>query len=106
MLPVASWVALPLFNVNGQLTPPWPTRPVAVQFSVEPDNVPEPEPVTLMLPPHVAANVTFALVVLSGITVYLRFPQPVGGVDAVTDDQVPAKTSMLTVGVGEVGEEE
>src|SRR5256885_8533419 len=105
MLPVASWAALPLLSANGQLTPPCPTSPVAVQFSVEPDNVPAPDPVTSMLPPHVAANVTFALVAVSGITVYLRLPHPVGGADAVTDDHVPANASMLTVGVGDVGEE-
>jgi hypothetical protein len=35
--------------------------------------------------------------------VYLRLPQPVGGVLAVTDCQVPAKASIDTVGAVGVG---
>ena len=59
-----------------------------------------------MLPPHVAANETVALEELAGVTVYWTFPQPVAGVEAVTDDQVPAKVSMPTAGDGDVGEED
>jgi 3-oxoacyl-[acyl-carrier protein] reductase len=60
-------------------------------------------PFTWMFPAHVPVNVTFALVVLTGATVYFTLPQPVGGVEAVADDHEPAKTSMLTAGLGEVG---
>src|SRR5919112_3391288 len=102
----ASCVALPLVRANGQFTPPWLTRPVAVQLSVDPESVPVPEPVTLMLPPQVPEKVTFAVDVLSGITVYFTLPHPVAGVDGVTDDHVPANTSMLTDGDGAVGDSE
>jgi hypothetical protein len=103
---VESCVAFPLVNVKGQFTPPWPTRPFALQSSVEPDKVPVPEPLTPMLPPHVAAKDTFAAVELTGVTVYFTLPQPVAGVDAVADDHVPANTSMLTLGAdGDVGVE-
>ena len=73
-------------------------------MSVEPDSVPVPEPVTLMLPPQVPEKVTFAVDVVNGITVYLTLPQPVAGVEGVTDDQLPANTSMLTDGEGDVGD--
>jgi len=56
-----------------------------------------------MLVAHVAVNETLALVVVVGVTVYFRLPQPVAGVDAVTDCQVPANASMETVGVPGVG---
>ena len=98
-----SLVALPFVNVNGQFTPPWLTSPCAVQLSAEPDNVPVPVPLTLIPPPHVAANVTFAAEALTGVTVYLTLPQPVGGVDAVADVHTPANASMPIVGVGDVG---
>jgi hypothetical protein len=98
-----SLVALPLVNVNGQFTPPWPTSPCAAQLSDEPDNVPVPVPLTLIPPPHVATNVTFADVALTGVTVYLTLPQPVDGVDAAAEVQTPANASMPTVGVGDVG---
>ena len=65
-----------------------------------------PPPLTLMLPPHVAANETVALEVLTGVTVYRTFPHPVAGVEADADDQVPANVSMPTAGEGDVGEEE
>src|SRR6185436_1016529 len=98
--PVASSVALLLVNVNGQFTPPWPTSPLAVQLIVFPLNVPEPDPVTVMLPAHVAVNDTFAVDVPVGVTVYFRLPQPVGGVDGVTEVQEPANASTVVVGVG------
>jgi hypothetical protein len=45
-----------------------------------------------------------ALEAFVGVTVYLRLPHPVGGVDAETEVQVPANASMLVVGpVGPVG---
>src|SRR5436190_4982653 len=96
-------VALPLVNVNGQLTPPCDTRPLALQLMTEPDSVPAPEPVTVMLLAHVAVNDTLAALVVVGVTVYLRLPQPVWGVLAATDCQVPAKASIETVGVVDVG---
>src|ERR1051325_11245582 len=105
MLPSVPSVALLLVNENGQFTPPWPTSPLALQLIVWPESVPDPEPVTLMLDAHVAVNVTFALVVLSGVTVYFRLPHPDGGVDAVTDCQEPANASIDAVGVvGDVGD--
>jgi hypothetical protein len=66
--------------------------------------VPDPDPVTVMLPAHVAVNETLALDEVVGVTVYFRLPHPVGGVDAVTDDHVPAKASMLVDPVGLVGD--
>ena len=48
-------------------------------------------------------NDTFALVAVVGVTVYLRLPQPVAGVLAVTDCHVPANESS-EVEVGEVGD--
>src|SRR5436309_11347822 len=96
-------VALLLVNENGQFTPPWPTRPLAAQLMVWPDSVPAPDPVTVMLLAHVAVNVTLALVVPVGVTVYFRLPHPVAGVEAVTDCHVPAKSSADVVGVGVVG---
>src|SRR5690349_15695148 len=60
-----------------------------------------------MLPPHVPENVTLPLVELTGVTMYFTLPQPVAGVEADTDDQVPANASMLTVvGDGDVGSDE
>ena len=56
--------------------------------------MPEPEPVTVMLPAHVAVKVTFALDVVVGVTVYFRLPHPVGGVDGVIEAQVPANASV------------
>src|SRR5262252_8204651 len=106
IVPSVPSVALLFVNVNGQFTPPWPTRPDADQSMVDPANVPDPEPVTVMFAAQVAVNVTFALDVLTGVTVYFRLPQPVGGVDALTDCQVPANASIDVVGVvGEVGVE-
>ena len=40
------------------------------------------------------------------MTVYWTLPQPVAGVEALTDDQVPAKVSIPTVGDGDVGVED
>lgn len=49
---------------------------------------------------------TFALVELTGVTVYFTLPHPVAGVDAAADVHVPANTSMLTLGAdGDVGVE-
>ena len=104
--PVESCVAVPLVRVNGQLTPPWLTSPLADQLSVEPEIEPVPAPLTLMLPPHVAVNETVAVDELAGVTVYWTLPQPVAGVEALTDDQVPAKVSIPTVGDGDVGVED
>lgn len=90
--------------MNGQFTPPWPTRPLALQVIVCPLSVPAPEPVTVMLPAHVAVNDTFALDAVVGVTVYFRLPHPVGGVDALADVHVPANASIEAVGaVGPVG---
>jgi hypothetical protein len=105
-LPVESFVAVPFVSVKGQFTPPCETSPLAVQLSVDPAIEPVPPPLTLMLPPHVAANETVALEVLTGVTVYWTFPQPVAGVEGETDDQVPANVSMPTADDGDVGEEE
>ena len=105
-LPVGSFVAVPLVSVKGQFTPPCETSPLAVQLSVDPEIEPVPPPLMLMLPPHVAANETVALEVLTGVTVYWTFPQPVAGVEGERDDQVPANVSMPTAGDGDVGEEE
>jgi hypothetical protein len=58
-----------LLKVNGQFTPPWPTRPLALQVMALPASVPFPEPFTVMLLAHVAENVTFALLVPVGVTV-------------------------------------
>jgi 4-hydroxy-tetrahydrodipicolinate synthase len=44
-----------------------------------------------------------ALVALVGVTVYFALPQPVGGVEGVTEDHVPAKASTVVVGDGDVG---
>jgi hypothetical protein len=96
-------VALPFVNVNGQFTPPCDTRPLALQLIAEPDRVPAPDPVTVMLLAQVAVNDTLAALVVVGVTVYLRLPHPVAGVLAVTDCQVPANASMETVGVPGVG---
>lgn len=94
-------------NVNGQFTPPWPTRPVALQVIVDPESVPLPEPDTLMLLAQVAVNVTLALSVPTGVTVYLRLPHPEGGTVTAADCQVPANASIPTLGlegaVGDVG---
>lgn len=96
--------AFPLGKEKGQLTLPWLTSPWAVQFSAAPEIVPVPVPFTWILPAQVALNVTLALVAVTGVTVYLRLPHPVGGVVAVVEDQVPAKVSMLAVGPdGDVG---
>jgi hypothetical protein len=105
--PGVSCVALLLAKVNGQLTPPWATRPLALQLIVDPDSVPEPEPFTAMLLAQVAVKLTFALVAVVGVIVYFRLPHPVGGVLAVTDCQVPAKVSSDAVAgvVGDVGVE-
>jgi len=47
-----------------------------------------------------------AAAALTGVTVYFTLPQPVAGVEAVVEDHVPAKTSMLTLGDdGDVGDE-
>jgi hypothetical protein len=105
-LPFGSFVAVPLVSVKGQFTPPCETSPLAVQLSVDPEIEPVPPPLMLMLPPHVAANETVALEVLTGVTVYWTFPQPVAGVEGERDDQVPANVSMPTAGDGDVGEEE
>src|SRR5258707_8862453 len=105
--PAASSVALLFVKVNGQFTPPWPTRPLADQLIVEPDSVPEPDPVTVMLPAHVPAKVTFALDAAVGVTVYFTLPHPVGGVDGVIEAHVPANASSDVAGpVGEVGEDD
>src|SRR3954454_10425588 len=91
-------------KLNGQFTPPWPTRPVALQLIADPLSVPEPEPVTVMLLAQVAVNETLALDEVVGVTVYFTLPQPVGVVEALTDVQVPANASSETVGVvGDVG---
>src|SRR5689334_18510285 len=71
----------------------------------EPESVPLPEPVTVMLPAQVAVKETLALVEVVGVTVYLRLPHPVAGVEAVTDCQVPANWSSDAPGVGDVGVE-
>src|SRR4030095_6664034 len=76
---------------------------LALQLIADPDSVPDPEPVTVMLVAQVAVNETFALVAFVGVTVYLRLPQPVAGVLAVADCHVPANASMEVVGVGLVG---
>lgn len=106
---VESIVAVLFENVKGQLTPPWPTRPVALQVIVDPDKVPLPDPETLMLLAHVAVKVTLALLALTGVTVYFRFPHPAGGTVADADCQVPANASIATPGpdgvVGDVGVE-
>src|SRR5262245_36360421 len=102
--PLASVVALLLVNEKGQLTPPWPTRPVALQLSVEAESVPVPVPLTVMLPAQVPLNCTFALVAVSGVTVYFTLPQPVAGFTGVTDDQLPANAFIVTDGLeGDVG---
>ena len=101
-LPVESWVAVPFDSVNGQLTPPWLTRPLADQLSVDPEIDPVPAPFTLIVPPQIAVNDTVPLDELTGVTVYWTLPQPVAGVDALTDDHVPAKASIPTVGDGDV----
>jgi hypothetical protein len=107
IVPSLPRVALLFVNVNGQFTPPCPTSPLAFQSMVEPESVPEPDPVTLMLLAQVAVNDTVALEALTGVTVYFKFPHPAAGVDAVTDCHVPAKASTETVGVlGEVGVDE
>jgi hypothetical protein len=94
-------------NENGQFTPPWPTRPVALHVMVDPDSVPLPDPDTLMLLAQVAVNVTLALLVPVGVTVYFKFPQPLAEMVGVADCQVPANASMGTLGpdgvVGDVG---
>src|SRR6185436_13515027 len=97
--PLASVVALLLVKENGQLTPPWPTRPVALQFKVDPESVPVPVPLTVMLPAQVPLNCTFALVAVSGVTVYFTLPHPVAGLAAVTEAQLPANALIVTVGV-------
>src|SRR5689334_3673371 len=104
--PSAPSSALLLANVNGQFTPPCETRPLELQLMAEPDSVPDPDPVTLMLLAQVAEKLTLALLVVVGVTVYLKLPHPVGGVLAVTDCHVPAKESIDAdgvVGVGVVG---
>jgi hypothetical protein len=102
--PVESIVALLLVKLNGQLTSPWLTRPFALQLIDDPDSVPAPEPITLMLPAQVAENVTFAADVVVGVTVYFRFPQPVGGVEGLIDVHVPANASRVAVELlGDVG---
>ena len=69
-----------------------------------PLSVPAPDPVTLMLLAQVAVNVTLALDEAVGVTVYLKLPQPVAGVDGVSEDHVPANASTVVVGVvGVVG---
>jgi hypothetical protein len=69
-----------------------------------PLNVPAPDPLTVMLLAHVAVNVTAALVVVVGVTVYLTLPQPLAGVDAVEEDQVPANASIDVDPDGLVGD--
>jgi hypothetical protein len=97
-------VALLFVKLNGQFTPPCETRPFALQLIASPDNVPAPDPLTAMLPAHVAVNVTFALVAVVGVIVYFRFPHPVAGFDTLIDDHVPANASSEVVGlVGLVG---
>src|SRR5687768_1447153 len=57
-----------------------------------------------MLPAHVPLNVTFALVVVVGVIVYFRLPQPVAGFAVPSEDHVPANASIDVVGpVGPVG---
>jgi hypothetical protein len=60
-----------------------------------------------MLLAQVAVNDTFAVVVVVGVTVYLKLPQPVAGALAVTDCQVPAnefsEAVVVVVVVGLVG---
>jgi hypothetical protein len=52
----------------------------------------------------VPTKLTAALVVLVGVTVYCTLPQPVAGVDAVTEFHVPANALRDTVGAdGDVG---
>jgi hypothetical protein len=58
-----------------------------------------------MFPAHVPVNVTAALDDVVGVTVYFTLPQPAGGVDAVTDDQVPANAWSEVPELGEVGVE-
>src|SRR5262249_10995958 len=103
---VLSIVAVLLLNENGQLTPPWPTRPPALHVMTLPVSVPLPEPFTLMLPAHVPANTTAALLVPVGVTVYVRLPQPVTGsvVAAVVDCHVPANAVIDAPVAGVVGE--
>src|ERR1044072_5867153 len=103
MLPSAPRVALLLVKVNGQLTPPCDTSPLALQLTVDPASVPEPAPVPVMWLARVAVNGAVALVDVVGLTVYFRLPQPVGGVLADTDCHVPANDSIAPGGVGEVG---
>src|SRR3954471_8269702 len=102
MLPSLPSVALLLVNVNGQFTPPCATSPLALQLIADPDNVPVPAPVTVMFDAQVAVNETLALDAVVGVTVYLRLPQPVGGVVAVPDCQEPANAS-IEVEDGDVG---
>jgi hypothetical protein len=92
-------VAVLLAKANGQFTPPWETRPLALQLMAEPASVPDPDPVTVMLLAQVAVKDTLAALVVVGVTVYLRLPHPVGGVLAVTDCQVPANASIEADGV-------
>ena len=96
-------VALLLVKVNGQFTPPWATRPLAPQSITLPLKVPAPDPDTLILLAHVAVKVTAALVAVVGVIVYLTLPHPEAGVEAVAEDQVPAKASIDVAPDGDVG---